>query len=100
MEFSKSDVQDIMNEGMASSRRWRRWWSSNYERGGATAAAAAAAREGRPGDVQRREGGREGGRVVGEVERRYPGKTTRLGSLFCLQSHPPAHSSSLNYIPT
>lgn len=29
LEFSKSDVQDIMNEGMASSRRWRRWWSSN-----------------------------------------------------------------------
>lgn len=25
LEFSKSDVQDIMNEGMASSRRWRRW---------------------------------------------------------------------------
>lgn len=29
LEFSKSDVQDIMNEGMASSRRWRRWWSGN-----------------------------------------------------------------------
>lgn len=24
LEFSKSDVQDIMSEGMASSRRWRR----------------------------------------------------------------------------
>lgn len=32
LEFSKSDVQDIMNEGMASSRRWRRWWSSNWGR--------------------------------------------------------------------
>lgn len=87
LEFSKSDVQDIMNEGMASSRRWRRWWSSNR------------------GCLQRAGGdrGTAGDRWLGEgvtVVRRYPGKTTRLGSLFCLQNHPPAHSSSLNYIPT
>lgn len=85
LEFSKSDVQDIMNEGMASSRRWRRWWSSNW---------GEAEGEGGSGRVAGCAG------VAGEVEWRYPGKTTRLGSLFCLQSHPPAHSSSLNYIPT
>lgn len=87
LEFSKSDVQDIMNEGMASSRRWRRWWSGNQ------------------GCLQRAGGGRGTAedRRIGEgvtVVRRYPGKTTRLGSLFCLQNHPPTHSSSLNYIPT
>jgi len=97
LEFSKSDVQDIMNEGMASSRRWRRWWSSNR---------GCLQRAGGAGDG--REGGRAGGgrsarrwaKGGAAVVRRYPGKTTRLGSLFCLQSHPPAHSSSLNYIPT
>lgn len=93
LEFSKSDVQDIMNEGMASSRRWRRWWSSN--RGCLQRAGGGRGRQG----SGRREIGRDGRRGAAVV-RRYPGKTTRLGSLFCLQNHPPAHSSSLNYIPT
>lgn len=62
LEFSKSDVQDIMNEGMASWRRWRRWWSSNWGR-------------------QRRGVGMRGGGWRGGVEvprQNYPPRLTLL----------------------
>lgn len=71
LEFSKSDVQDIMNEGMASSRRWRRRWSSNrgcLQRAGGD--------RGKVEEGGRRETGRDGQR--GAAARRCAGTQAKL----------------------
>lgn len=71
LEFSKSDVQDIMNEGMASPRRWRRWWSSNG------------------GCLQRAGGARgEGGRWAAGDRRRWA-KGCGDGAAVPRQNYPP-----------
>lgn len=76
LEFSKSDVQDIMNEGMASSRRWRRRWSSN--RGCLQRASGNRGREGKwaAGDRQRWAKGCDGGAAV--PRQNYPPRLTLL----------------------